>query len=73
MASRKYNSDMGLAIYTIRISEPLKHEIGRAADSQNVSMNEYIARVMANHLKKPHLAVIPRKPNGRPRKEMCIA
>jgi hypothetical protein len=69
---RKYNCGMDLAVFCLRMSEQLKQAIGNAADEAGLPMNEYIARVMAKHLKKPQLAVIPRKPGGRPRVEMAL-
>lgn len=70
---RKYNSDMAIAPYTIRISQELKDEIGRAADEAGLPMNEFIARVLAEHLGQPSLAAIPRKPSGRPRKPVVTS
>ena len=70
---RKYNSDMAIAPYTIRLSQELKDEIGRAADEAGLPMNEYIARVLAEHLGQPSLAAIPRKPSGRPRKSVATS
>jgi len=48
----------------------LRIEIGKAADRDGVPMNEFVARVLADHLGRPELAVIPRKSVGRPRKEL---
>lgn len=65
---RKYNTGMAPAIFTIRMSPGLKEAIGQAADLAGLPMNEYMAQVMARHLGKPDLGMIPRKSYGRPRK-----
>lgn len=70
MAQRKYNSGMEPAVFSLKISEDLRELIGAAAGEAGQTMNEYIAKVMADHFGKPALAKIPRKPMGRPRKEL---
>lgn len=50
-----------------RCSEGLKAAIGQAADQQRVSMNEFIAKVLAEHFGEPEFAKIPRISIGRPR------
>ena len=67
---RKYNAGMAPAIFTLRIGPGLKEAIGKAADEAGLPMNEFIAKVMADHLERPELAAIPRKSLGRPRKEI---
>ena len=51
----------------------LKDLIGKAADDEGLPMNEWAARVLAEALEHPELAPIPRKPMGRPRKELAAA
>ena len=70
---RKYNLGMAPAIFTIRMGPALKDAIGREADRVSLPMNEYIARVLANHLGRPELGAIPRKSLGRPRKDFAAA
>lgn len=69
---RKYNTGMAPAIFTIRMGPALKEAIGKAADEEGVPMNEFMARVLADHLGKPELAEIPRKSYGRPRKDTAL-
>lgn len=51
----------------IKLSEELVRAIDAAAGE--LARNEYMARVMAEHLGRPELAEIPRKRMGRPRRE----
>ncbi|MDE2107353.1 MAG: hypothetical protein KGL39_59710 [Patescibacteria group bacterium] len=46
----------------------LKEAAGKAADEARLPLNEYVARVLAEHLGTPQLGSIPRKSFGRPRK-----
>lgn len=48
----------------------LKDLAGKAADAEGLALSEFVARVLANHLRRPDLAVIPRKKPGRPRKRL---
>lgn len=52
-----------------RCSEELKELIGKSADKEGLPMNEYLAKVVADHLGRPDLAEIPRISMGRPRKQ----
>jgi hypothetical protein len=56
----------------IHISSPpeLKSLAGRAADEEGYPLSEWVVRLIAEKLKRPDLAVVPRKKMGRPRKEM---
>lgn len=54
----------------IRIHPDLRRLVEQDADSQFVNMNEVIAGILAEHYQRPELARIPRKPLGRPRKEL---
>lgn len=53
----------------IPVDPELKELIGKAADKEGKTMNEWIAELAAKKLGRPDLADIPRKPMGRPRKE----
>lgn len=57
----------------IPIHPKLKDRIGRAADKEGVPMNEFVARILAEHLGCPELAKVPRHQMGRPRKELMTA
>lgn len=57
------------AILTVSIDPALKDLIGNAADTEGMTMNEWVARVCASALERPDLAKIPRKSLGRPRKQ----
>ncbi len=54
-------------ILSLPISPELKDLIGQAADEAGLAMNEWMAKLAAEHLGHPELAEIPRKPLGRPR------
>lgn len=56
-----------------RCNDELKELIGQAADEAKLPMNEYIAKVLAQHLGRLDLAEIPRISFGRPRKERASA
>lgn len=47
--------------------------VGSTADHHNLSMNEWIVRVLAKEVKRPDLSTVPRKRLGRPRKELDAA
>ncbi len=51
----------------------LKDLIGKKADKANLPLSEYVAKVMAKHVGRPDLAVIPRKKMGRPRLTSPVA
>jgi len=59
------------AILTVPISPDLKEAIGVAADREEIPMNEWVCRTVAKALGKPELATVPRKPFGRPRKQLA--
>jgi hypothetical protein len=60
--------DMGIETLAVDISAELKKVVGDAADEADVSMNEFVARVLAQAVERPELSIIPRKRPGRPRK-----
>lgn len=60
------------AFLNLPIHPELKELIGQAADEDGLAMNEWIAKLAAEHLGRPDLAQIPRKPFGRPRKPVAI-
>lgn len=55
-------------LLSLPISHELKDAIGEAAEEAGLAMNEWVARLIAEHFGRPDFAVIPRKPYGRPRK-----
>jgi len=61
------------AILYLEIASELKEIVGQLADTENLPVNEYVARLLAKHIKRPDLALIPRKKMGRPRKELSEA
>jgi hypothetical protein len=54
-------------VMTLPVDPRLKELIGQAADESNMPMNEWVAKVTAEHLGRPDLARVPRKAYGRPR------
>jgi hypothetical protein len=66
----KYQKRLAMGVETLSVDVPseLKNLIGEAADRENISMNEYVARLIAKQFKRPELGNIPRKRPGRPRK-----
>jgi hypothetical protein len=48
----------------------LKRQAGKAADGARLPLSEWIVQLIARKLRRPDLAVIPRKKPGRPRKEL---
>ena len=52
---------------TVTIAPELKNLVDQNAYDQGVPTNEYVAKILADKLKRPDLAKIPRKPMGRPR------
>jgi hypothetical protein len=53
---------------SLPISHELKDAVGEAAEQAGLAMNEWVAKLLAEHFGRPELAAIPRKPFGRPRK-----
>ena len=53
-------------ILTVPLHPELKKILHRAADAENLPMNEFVARVLAKHFNRPELGTIPRKKMGRP-------
>ena len=56
----------------IEIHAELKNLLGELADEEDVALNEYIAKLLARHVRRPDLAFIPRKRMGRPRKQIAV-
>ena len=54
------------AIMTVPVDPVLKQLIFDAAYKSGMAMNEWVSKVIADHLERPDLARIPRKPYGRP-------
>ncbi len=55
----------------IKISAELHQAIGEAADESRLPMSELVVRFIAQALGRPELGYVPRKPMGRPRKELA--
>ena len=51
----------------------LKRLLAEEADKEGLPLSELVARVCAAYVKRPDLAVVPRKKMGRPRKELQSA
>ena len=56
------------ATLTVPMHPHLKELIGKAADDAGLPMNEWLAKLLASHFRRPDLAEVPRRPFGRPRK-----
>lgn len=54
-------------IVNVKMGPELKQLIAKAADEEQVPMNEWMVRVVADYLGRPELAKIPRNKMGRPR------
>jgi hypothetical protein len=64
---KNYNGVMSEVIFA-PVHPELKRLVGERADAADLPLNEYVARVLAEHLARPDLAWIPRKKPGGPRK-----
>ena len=64
---------MGIETLQVDMPAELKSLIGEEADRTGVSMNEFVASVIADKFGRPDLAKIPRKKPGRPRKTTAKA
>jgi hypothetical protein len=73
MAKGGKNTMRETVVLSIRIHPKLKEAVGRAADADELPMNEWMSVLLARYLKKPNLAKVPRKAFGRPRKDMVEA
>jgi len=70
----RFKEHFPMAVHlSIAIHPGLHRRIGEEADAKNLTMNELIAKVMADYFEEPELAEIPRKRLGRPRKELTTA
>ncbi len=56
-----------LASIQFFVSPELKELIGSAADAQGLSMTDWVARTVAEKVKRPDLGVNPKGRPGRPR------
>lgn len=52
---------------TVTIAPELKDLVDQSAYNLGLPTNEFVAKILADKLKRPDLAKIPRKPFGRPR------
>jgi len=57
----------------LHVDAELKTVVGEHADKAGVPLNEYVAKVLAAHVRRPALGKIPRKSFGRPRKDLATA
>jgi hypothetical protein len=55
----------------VNANPELKNLVGRAADEAGIPLSEMVVRILAEHFKRPDLAIVPRKIGGRPRKELA--
>ncbi len=55
----------------LKANSELHQLIGQAADESGLPMGEWIVRLVAQALGRPELGYVPRKPMGRPRKEVA--
>lgn len=67
MANRKMKPVRLTAPLYALVSPELKELVDQAAFDAGLATNEYVAKVLAEHLERPDLIKIPRKPLGRPR------
>lgn len=56
------------ALMQVYCDPRLKQIVSDAATNARLPLSEYIVRVLAKEFKRPDLAIVPRKPMGRPRK-----
>jgi predicted HicB family RNase H-like nuclease len=56
----------------IQVSPQLKAAIQHASNADGLAVNHWIAGKLANALKRPELAKIPRKRMGRPAKDKAV-
>ena len=57
---------------TIYAAPELKAIASRNADHADLSLSEYLVKVLADALDRPDLGVVPRKRMGRPRKPIAV-
>jgi hypothetical protein len=55
----------------VRMDPELHKLLGKLADGHELPMSEYVVRLLAQHVKRADLAIVPRKKMGRPRKELA--
>lgn len=65
---KRYNGVMSEIIFA-PVHPDLKRLVAERADAENLPLNEYVARVLAQHIGRPDLGWIPRKKLGKPRKK----
>lgn len=63
----------GVVPLTVNVPEELKEIVGRFADEEGLSVNQFVARVLARQVKRPDLAKVPRRRPGRPSKKVSAA
>lgn len=57
---------------SVNCDPELKLIAGKAADDEGFNLSEYVVKVLAEHLGRPDLVIVPRKKIGRPRKEIVL-
>ncbi len=70
--SAKENRERTFAVEEMHIKmlPELRQLIVGLADQSNQPMNEVIVQILASHFRRPELGRVPRRPMGRPRKEL---
>jgi hypothetical protein len=61
------------AVVHIYCQKELKRIASKTADKEQLPLSELFAKAMALYLNRPDLGTIPRKPLGRPRKEIAAS
>lgn len=64
---------MGFVHLHVEIPASLKDLVGAAADEENVTLNEFVTKLIAEKLERPELAHLRRPKPGRPRKPAAAA
>ena len=59
------------AALNVMVAPELKDLVDQTAFDQGMPTNEFVAKILAEKLKRPDLAKIPRKPFGRPRSRVA--
>lgn len=70
--ARKYRGDDKMVAEIRVYADPeLKRLAGLEADKIGIPLSEFVVRALAEKLRRTDLQIIPRKPSGRPRKDMA--
>ncbi len=60
--------DVKMVPLNVNVSAGLKNAVGKAADKERLTLNEWVAQTLADKIGKPSLGEIHRKKPGRRRK-----